>query len=56
MRMTLFNIYRSMLHSVNDTSDFDYVITAITRLLSNVHQAENTLLPYSTKQVCCRWC
>ena len=50
-RLTVFNIYRSMLHSLTDVADLEFVINAIARLLSNVHEADNTYLPYSTKQV-----
>jgi hypothetical protein len=52
-RLTLFNIYRSMLHSLSDKPDLEFIVVAVTRLLSNVHESQNTYLPGSTKQISC---
>lgn len=49
--MTLFNIYRSMLHSLNEAPDMEFIIAGITRLLSNLHESANTYLPGCNKQV-----
>lgn len=50
-RLTIFNMYRSMLHSLTDKSDLKFLINSIARLLGNVHEAQNTYLPGSTKQI-----
>ncbi len=60
--MSLFNIYRSMLHSVSDAADYHFVFEGLARLLNNIPNADATYLPYSTKKVpyfvlCrCWWC
>ncbi len=50
-RMSLFNIYRSMLHNLTEDSDFAFIFTGISRLLNNIPVADSTYLPYSTKKV-----
>jgi hypothetical protein len=50
-RMSLFNIYRSMLHSLAEPADFHFVYAGLTRMLNNIPQADATYLPYSTKKV-----
>jgi hypothetical protein len=51
-RMSIFNLYRSLLHSLTSDADFAFVFKGLSRLLNNVPQADSTYLPYSTKQVC----
>ena len=51
--MSLFNIYRSMLHSLSEADDYHFVFAGLARLLNNIPQADNTYLPYSTKKVGC---
>ena len=52
-RLSIFNMYRSMLHSLQAKEDLAFVFNGIATLLNNVPYAEKTLLPYSTKQVAC---
>lgn len=40
-----------MLHSLTEKHDLQFLINSITRLLCNVHEAQNTYLPGSTKQI-----
>jgi hypothetical protein len=49
--MSIFNLYRSLLHSLTSDADFAFVFKGLSRLLNNVPQADSTYLPYSTKQV-----
>ena len=55
VRMSLFNIYRSMLHSVSEEADYHFVFEGLARLLNNIPNADSTYLPYSTKKVQRGW-
>jgi hypothetical protein len=55
VRMSLFNIYRSMLHSVSEEADYHFVFEGLARLLNNIPNADSTYLPYSTKKVRRGW-
>lgn len=45
------NVYRYMLQHVSKENEIDLVFTGLLRLLSSVHQAEQTILPHSMRSV-----
>jgi len=47
------NAFRNALRSLSSEDDFSVVFEGLCRLLNNPHQANNTLLPSSMKQISC---
>lgn len=47
------NAFRNALRSLSSEDDFAVIFDGLCRLLNNPHQANNTLLPSSMKQISC---
>jgi len=48
-----YNVYRRHIGQINRTNALNFIISGFIRLLNNVHEAQNTYLPYSITQIDC---
>ena len=47
-----FNVFRRLLHSISDPSALHFIFRGFSRLLNNIHESDNSYLPYSVTRVC----
>jgi hypothetical protein len=48
------NIYQQLLSQISSKEDFNLIFSAFARLLNNIHEAHNTYLPNSMKEIQCQ--
>ena len=46
------NVFRNLLAAVDSPEELDFIFVGLSRLLNNVHEAQNTYMPGALMQVC----